>query len=231
MRSGLGFGGAVFSLPLLLLVVDEPLIWLPILSVHLLVFAFYTVLQNHRKSTQRNTVDWHYLRNAMIILIIPKLMGVMGLITLPAQIMNGIIFFIIAVYSFTYILGKNFHSDNKALDILFLFLGGYISGTSLIGAPLVVAVFVRHVAREQLRDTLFVLWFILVTIKMAAFIAVDVDLQLDQQLWLLPVTTLGHWIGSYAHRYLMRADSRRFYQVIGVVLLISSSIGLWQAFQ
>ena len=38
---------------------------------------------------------------------------------------------------------------------------GYVSGTSLIGAPLIVSVFATHVAKEQLRDTMLVLWFIL----------------------------------------------------------------------
>ena len=231
MRSGLGFGGSVFSLPLLLLVVDDPLIWLPVVAIHLLFFATITVVQNHRQSDHHTTVDWRYLKRGLLIILIPKLIGVMGLITLPAQLLNGVIFTVIIVYSLTYILGKEFHSDSKTLDIVFLMLGGYISGTSLIGAPLIVAVFTRHVAKEYLRDTLFVLWFILVLIKTAAFVAVGVDLQLDLQLWLLPVTAIGHWIGLYAHRYLLKAEGRLFYQVVGTALLISSSIGLWKAFQ
>ena len=36
VRSGLGFGGAVLSLPFLLLVKDAPLVFLPIIAVHLL---------------------------------------------------------------------------------------------------------------------------------------------------------------------------------------------------
>jgi hypothetical protein len=40
-----------------------------------------------------------------------------------------------------------------------LYLGAYISGTSLIGAPLIMTVYMVHVACEKLRDTLFVLWF------------------------------------------------------------------------
>ena len=50
------------------------------------------------------------------------------------------------------------------------------------------------------RDTLFVLWFILFTIKMVDFAALGVDLQFGLPLWLLPVTSIGHWIGLYAHR-------------------------------
>lgn len=50
VRSGLGFGGAVLSLPFLLLVLDEPLVFLPIIAVHLLVFSALTIWMNNRKN-------------------------------------------------------------------------------------------------------------------------------------------------------------------------------------
>jgi hypothetical protein len=39
VRSGLGFGGAVLTLPFLLMIRDQPLLFLPIISVHLLLFS------------------------------------------------------------------------------------------------------------------------------------------------------------------------------------------------
>ena len=45
MRSGLGFGGALFTLPFLLLIYNDPLIFLPIISLHLLFFAGLTLVQ------------------------------------------------------------------------------------------------------------------------------------------------------------------------------------------
>lgn len=53
VRSGLGFGGAVLSLPFLLLVLDDPLVFLPIIAVHLLVFSSLTIWMNNRKSSVR----------------------------------------------------------------------------------------------------------------------------------------------------------------------------------
>ena len=38
VRSGLGFGGAALSLPLLLMIYNEPLFYLPALGWHLLFF-------------------------------------------------------------------------------------------------------------------------------------------------------------------------------------------------
>lgn len=90
VRSGLGFGGAVLALPFLLLIDNQPLVFLPIIAVHLLVFASVTVYGNHRRKTADSaaTVDWPYLRKALPIMLIPKLIGVFGLIALPNHIMG-----------------------------------------------------------------------------------------------------------------------------------------------
>ena len=50
VRSGIGFGGALFTLPFLLLVLDDPLVFLPIISIHLLFFASTTVIGDHLKT-------------------------------------------------------------------------------------------------------------------------------------------------------------------------------------
>ncbi len=230
VRTGLGFGGAMMSLPLLLLVDNRPLVYLPIVAVHLLVFSTLTVWQNNRKRSvteiKPSTVDWAYIKKSMKIMIIPKLIGVAGLLTIPAHIISAIIFAIISVYSITYILNKPFKSSHPVSDGIFLSLGAYISGTSLVGAPLIMTVYMVHVAREKLRDTLFVLWFILVSIKMAAFIIAGVDLQLQAHLWLLPATAIGHFFGLKFHERLVNADPVIFYRVIGSALLVVSGFGL-----
>ena len=234
VRSGLGFGGAVLSLPFLLLVDNQPLVYLPLIAVHLLVFSALTVWQNQRKQGRRSTsesapestVDWAYLKKALSIMIVPKIVGVLGLLTLPAGLMTGIIFGIVSVYSISYIINRPFKSNHPVLDTGFLMLGGYISGTSLIGAPLIISVFATHVAKHQLRDTLFVLWFILVTIKMAAFIYAGVDLQLIHHLWLLPCAAVGHVIGLRFHHRILEGDPKVFYRVLGVTLLIVSLVGI-----
>src|SRR5690606_21298529 len=241
VRSGLGFGGAVMSLPFLLLIDNQPLVYLPIIAVHLLFFSTLTVAQNWRRHQRSvvaagahqvsaelasGTIDWRYLKKALSIMIIPKLIGVFGLLTLPAKLMTAVIFIIVAVYAISYILNKPFKSNHPLVDTVFLMLGAYISGTSLIGAPLLIAVFATHVAKHQLRDTLFVLWFILVLIKMIAFIYAGVDLQLIHHLWLLPAATVGHIIGLRFHARLVEGDTRVFYRWLGICLLIISVVGV-----
>ncbi|OZG71880.1 permease [Hahella sp. CCB-MM4] len=234
VRSGLGFGGAVLALPFLLLIENQPLVYLPLIAVHLMIFSSLTVLgnQGYRQflgNGEQSTVDWSYLGKSLLIMIIPKLIGVFGLITLPPVLMGGIIFSIVSAYALSYILNKPFKSSNPKLDILFLMLGGYISGTSLIGAPLIVAVYSTKVAPEKLRNTLFALWFILVTIKMAAFIMAGVDLQLIHHLWLLPCAAIGHVLGLRFHDRMMHKDQVAFFRMLGFALLLTSSVGLWNS--
>ena len=236
VRSGLGFGGAVLSLPFLLLVHNQPLVFLPLISVQLLFFSSITLLLNNRKSTaaqrtHKSTVDWPYLRYMLAIMIVPKLLGVFGLITMPANILSIIIFVVVSVYAITYIANKPFKSNSKFIDALFLMAGGYISGTSLIGAPLIIAVAAQHVARERLRDTLFALWFILVSIKLAAFIYAGVSLQLIHHLWLLPCAAIGHFIGLRLHERMLKAETPMFFRVMGIALLLISALGLWNVLE
>ncbi|WP_428622367.1 TSUP family transporter [Sedimenticola sp.] len=231
VRSGLGFGGAALSLPFLLLIDNRPLIFLPIIAIHLLVFSSSTVLLSARKAKGqqgafKQGIAWGYLRYALALMIIPKLLGVFGLITLPPAVMSSIIFAIVSVYAIGYILNRPFRSNSKWVDGLFLMLGGYISGSSLIGAPLIIAVFANHVDKHQLRDTLFILWFILVVIKMSAFIYVGIDLQLIHQLWLLPCATVGHLLGLRLHKRMLTSESPLFFRLLGSALLLISVIGL-----
>ena len=249
VRSGLGFGGAVLSLPFLLLVDNQPQVYLPIIAVHLLFFSSLTVFLNNRannrlhnqKAAQQSTdstassaplstVDWSYLKYGLGIMIIPKMIGVFGLITLPPALMSSIIFTIVACYALTYIFNRPFKSNSRVLDIFFLMLGGYISGTSLIGAPLIIAVFMTHVAAHQLRDTLFTLWFILVAIKMVAFVWAGIDLQLLHALMLLPCAGIGHVLGLKIHQRMLKAETKVFFRVLGSVLLVISGIGLGRVF-
>jgi uncharacterized membrane protein YfcA len=230
VRSGLGFGGAVLTLPFLLLILNKPLVFLPLIAVHLLIFSSLTVYQNHRKNRSTSTVNWHFVGHALLIMAIPKAIGVFGVITLPADIISTFIFCIVTVYSLSYIFNRPFKSNNKTVDTALLVVGGYVSGTSLIAAPLVVPVAASQVAKEQLRDTLFALWFILVSVKLVAFMFAGVDMQWQQHLWLLPCAAVGHVLGLRFHAYTLRAETVVFFRVMGVGLLGVSLVGLGKIF-
>ncbi|MBF6649103.1 TSUP family transporter [Methylobacter sp. BlB1] len=220
VRTGLGFGGAALGLPLMLFVHNDPLLWLPIISTHLLFFSGLTL------RTRLHNVDWRYLRQSSIYIIPPAIIGVFGLVNLPTLWLNVFIYSITLFYGLTWLFNRAIESRRNWVDKLLLILGGYIAGTSLTGAPLMVAVYMRNVSREQLRDTLFVLWFILVSIKMTTFVALSVDLHFLAALTLIPIAAVGHMLGLKAHDAIMRNDLL-FKRWIGGGLVIVSALGLW----
>ena len=235
VRSGIGFGGALFTLPFLLLVHNDPLIFLPIISIHLLFFASTTLINDQYLSRGKadnkvqTEVNWWFIRYSMAIMIIPKIAGVIGLLILPVDLVNLIIFSLIGAYSLTYIFDKPMRSQSALMDIIFLIIGAYISGTSLVGGPLIIAVAMRHIKPHQFRSTLFVIWFILVGIKMIGFTIAEVDLQFTNALKLLPFAAVGHIIGLKTHQWLLQRDNRSFYRNIGWILFITSMAGAAQA--
>ncbi len=220
VRTGLGFGGAALGLPLMLFIHNDPRVWLPIISVHLLFFSGLTL------RTRLHNIDWAYLRYSSVYIIPPAVVGVFGLLNLPILWLNVFIYSITLFYGYMWLLNRAITGGRRWLDKLLLMIGGYVAGTSLTGAPLMVAVYMRNVSKDKLRDTLFVLWFILVSIKMATFIAFSADLHFLTALTLLPVAAIGHVLGLNAHHAIMRNDLF-FKRWIGGGLIIISSLGLW----
>lgn len=219
VRTGLGFGGAALGLPLMLFINSDPLLWLPMIGIHLLFFSSLTL------SKRLSNVDWAYLRRSSLWIIPPAIIGVFGLVSLPALWLNIFIYGISLFYGFIWLLNLAIESQRTWMDKLLLVLGGYVAGTSLTGAPLMVAVYMRNVSKEKLRDTLFVLWFVLVSIKMTTFVMLSVDLHLTTALLLIPVAAIGHAFGLKAHRAILRND-HVFKRWIGAGLVIVSALGL-----
>ncbi len=224
VRTGLGFGGAALGLPLMLFVRPDLLLWLPIIGTHLLFFSGITL------SRRLHHVDWAYLRYALWFIIPPALIGVFGLINLPALWLNLFIYSITLFYGIIWVLNRAIKSQQNWVDKLLLMLGGYVAGMSLTGAPLMVAVFMRNVNREHLRDTLFVLWFTLVSIKMTTFAVLSVNLHFVEALCLIPIAAIGHIIGLKAHNKIIQND-QRFKQYIGAGLVLVSLLGLLNLYQ
>jgi|TARA_B110001469_G_scaffold92940_1_gene88601 hypothetical protein len=222
VRAGLGFGGAALALPLMLLVADKPLFFLPIIATHLLIFSGITA------GLRFKHVDREFLRESLTWMIIPKLIGVIGLLSLPTQWMVVSIYAITGFYAITWVIKWEITSQSPWIDRLLYILGGYFSGASLIGAPLIVAVAVRKMAMSAYRDTLFVLWFILVTIKMLAFAIAGVDLQWQWSLALLIPTGCGHMLGLKFHQQMLKHNAKLVRQWIGSCLLAVVAIALWK---
>ena len=219
VRTGLGFGGAVLGLPLLMLVGGSPIDWLPIIGIHLLFFSGIALVRSLK------TVDWSYLKKSLPWILPAKIIGVIGLISLPPTVMTVIVYSITSFYALTWIMNFQIASREGWGSRLLLMLGGYISGTSLNGAPLLVAVYMQNIDVKRLRNTLFVLWFLLVTIKMGAFLMVDVYINWRFSLMLIPVAGLGHFVGLKVHDRIIDNDTQ-FKRWMGSALIVICIVGL-----
>jgi uncharacterized membrane protein YfcA len=223
VRTGLGFGGAVLGLPLLMLVGGSPIDWLPIIGIHLIFFSGIALAKSLK------TVDWGYLKKSLPWILPAKIIGVIGLISLPPTVMTVIVYSIVSFYALTWIMNFQITSREGWVTRLLLILGGYISGTSLNGAPLLVAVYMQNIEIKKLRNTLFVLWFLLVSIKMSAFLVVDVYINWRFSLMLIPVAALGHFVGLRVHDKIIENDTK-FKRWMGSILILVCIIGLVKVF-
>ena len=222
VRTGLGFGGAVLGLPLLMLVGGSPIDWLPIIGIHLIFFSGIALAKSLK------TVDWGYLKKSLPWILPAKIIGVIGLINLPPTVMTVIVYSIVSFYALTWIMNFQITSREGWVTRLLLILGGYISGTSLNGAPLLVAVYMQNIEIKKLRNTLFVLWFLLVSIKMSAFLVVDVYINWQFSLMLIPIAGLGHFVGLKVHDQIIENDTK-FKRWMGSVLIVICIVGLSKA--
>jgi len=220
VRSGLGFGGAALSLPLLLMFVNDPLIFLPAICFQLLFFSLLTVV------TRMSNVDWGFLVKILGALSIPFAIGLVGLLNLPGVLLSSIVYISTLVYGFGYVMNYVFSSNSRVTDFIFLSFGGYVSGVSLIGAPLIVAVGGRYLLKDKMRDTFFVLWIIMVILKISTFVAADVNLQWRLTLMSFPLAGIGHFLGLQVHQKIVAGNKAQFERIIGIGLIAVSVLGL-----
>jgi len=220
VRSGLGFGGAALGLPLLLLVLDDPLVWLPLIGVHLIFFSSMTV------GKRLKHVDWGFARHAIWVMALPMAVGVFGLLTFPAQWLVWFVYGLTLFYGFCYLFKYEIQSSSIWVDRLLLVLGGYIAGVSLMGAPLIAAVAMQRVNHHVVRNTLFVLWFVLVAVKLSVLAYAGVNFWWSVHLWILPCAFVGHLLGLKLHEKLVAGDGESFKRVLGGALILVSMVGI-----
>jgi hypothetical protein len=86
----------------------------------------------------------------------------------------------------------------------------------------------QNIEIKKLRNTLFVLWFLLVSIKMSAFLVVDVYINWQFSLMLIPIAGLGHFVGLKVHDQIIENDTK-FKRWMGSVLIVICIVGLSKA--
>ncbi len=221
VRSGIGFGGAALSLPLLLLIVEAPLIFLPALAWQLLFFSLLTIM------TRLHTIDWSFLRSLGLQLAIPFVVGLLGLVSLPADILAGTVYVTTLVFGVAYLTNRMLKGGNKLVNAISLSLGGYVSGIALIGAPLIVAASSHRLLAINVRNTFFMLWIVMVLFKLSALYAAKIDLQWQLSLCTLPLVAVGHYFGLKLHSRIASGSREGFNRLLGSGMCLVSVSGLY----
>ncbi len=222
VRSGFGFGGLVLMLPLALLFVDSPIHIIPITAVHVFTTGVVTVLLRF------NVIAWRQIFHIMGVMLVPVVIGLLGLISLPDAWLVGLVQVIVGFYAINYIRPFKTLVGGRLADYATIAFGGYLSGLALLGSPLIVPVAGRWIARERLRDSLLALWVLLAPFKIVMLFANGVDFHWDWQLWLFPIHLVGYGCGLLFHAKLLQHRSEVFYRIIGWMLLAVVTVGLWQ---
>ena len=220
VRAGLGFGGAGLMYPIAFLVVDSVIFIVPIVGAHLLLFTIMTLVGGGYKR-----VDWSTTWKLLLVMMPAKIIGVFGLLQMPDFWLLMAVYAILIFYSVSYILNIKM-KPRGWVNVPILLFGAYMSGLTLAGAPLIAAVALQYLNREQAKESMYVIWIVMVVIKMSTLIYYDVDLQLEYHLWLLPAAFVGNYMGSKMHDRLQQMQSDVFYRWMGIALLVLSLTGL-----
>jgi uncharacterized membrane protein YfcA len=220
VRAGLGFGGAGLMYPIAFLVVDSVIFIVPIVGVHLLVFTTITLARGGYKR-----VDWSITWKLLFIMLPAKIIGVFGLLQMDDFWLLMAVYGILIVYALGYILNIK-AKPSRWLNGPILLFGAYMSGLSLSGAPLIAAVALQYLKKEQAKESMYVLWIVMVVIKLSTLTYYDVDMQWEYHLWLLPAAFVGNYMGSKMHDKIQQMQGEIFYRWMGIALLTLSLIGL-----
>jgi len=221
VRAGLGFGGAGLMYPIAFLVVDSVIFIVPIVGLHLLIFSGYTLARGGYKK-----VEWPVTLKLIAIILPAKIVGVFGLLQMPDFWLLMSVYIFLIIYSLGYIFKFEKVKPSPWLNVPILLLGGYVSGLTLAGAPIIAAVALQYLSKENARESMYVLWIVLVSIKMMTLVAFDIDMQLQHQLWLLPIACVGHYMGTKMYAKLQSMQTDDFYKWMGWALLILSITGM-----
>jgi len=219
LRTGLGVGATVLMLPFALLVVDNPLVIIPVVATHAVFLSTITVAQNF------HNVDWRYVGTFMTLIFLPFIAGIYGLISLSEKWLTLLIYTITFVYALSYIFPMKLQITNRFTDFLSLMIGGYINGLSFTGGPPLAAVMSKYVSKKQFRDTFLATVIFIAIVKLATLLFMNISLQPQLQLYMIPAVLIGHILGLRFHQHFVTMNDRDFYRWLGVVILLITILG------
>ena len=165
IQSFIGFGSALFAIPLLALIF-EPRVTVPAFQLIVICVNIYLVIETYK----------HVLWKQLVLLIAGGLIGIpigaYGLKSLPHHVMGLIIACITIVFGFLFLLQVQIRIGNHAANRIGIgFLSGLFGGSiGQPGPPIVIYGLSRRWGKDAFRATLITFFLFLSSISVISYI-------------------------------------------------------------
>ena len=223
VQSLTGFGLAIVSTPLFLMVYEPKQVVLILQLICIVINIFFTFLL-------RKNVDLHFFK----ILFIGSLIGQpLGLLIFQFAPSNSLKIFVSLIILFFLVIMQLNHkkiTETTAKTSLAGFLSGILTtATSMGGPPLILYLASTNRDKISMRATCIAYFAITNVSAISIFLLGNTDFSFafSQVIYLLPFCFVGLWIGNKLFPYL---SQKMFNRLIFIMLLFSSLYTLYSAF-
>ena len=129
--------------PIALLAIDSIIYLVPIVGIQVIIFSSLTLLAGGYKN-----VDWPNTIKLILAILPMYLVGVFGLMQFPDFWLLTVTYGFVLFYSVSYIMQWTIKSS-PWLNVPLIIVGAYITGLSLSGSPIIAAVALQYLNKQQ----------------------------------------------------------------------------------
>lgn len=198
IQSLTGFGFAIVSTPLLLMVYDakEVVVLLQFLSVVLdTVFVFFV----------KDNIDWHFLKPLLIGSVIGHPIGILIYLFVPTIGLKIFIACVILSFLFlTKIYRKQLAETSCKTGVVGCLSGILNTSTSMSGPPLIIYLTSTNRDKTSLRATCIAYFTIINYLGIFAFYLAgkDFSFAIEQSIYIVPFCFIALWLGNKLFPYI-----------------------------
>lgn len=222
IQSLTGFGFAIVSTPLLLMVYDakEVVVLLQFLSVVLdTVFVFFV----------KDNIDWHFLKPLLIGSVIGHPIGILIYLFVPTIGLKIFIACVILSFLFlTKIYRKQLTETSCKTGVVGCLSGILNTSTSMSGPPLIIYLTSTNRDKTSLRATCIAYFTIINYLGIFAFYLAgkDFSFAIEQSIYIVPFCFIALWLGNKLFPYI---SQKLFNRLVFVMLLFSALYTIYSA--
>lgn len=215
IQSLTGFGFAIISTPLLIMVYDpkEVVVILQVLSVILdTIFVFFV----------KDSIDWKFLKPLLLGSILGHPVGILIYLYIPTFWLKIFIASIILFFLLLTKLYKKKLQETTGKTAFVGFLSGVLNtSTSMSGPPLILYLTASMRDKSSLRATCIAYFTLINFLGVFAFFLAgkNFDFAISQSLYILPFCLIALWLGNKLFPYI---SQKLFNQIVFFMLIFAA---------